>query len=209
MTFKLPRVYPITDVRLSGLSHAEQVEQLIEGGATLIQLREKELTPREFYREAAAALRVAREHSVPLIINDRIDIARALGADGVHLGQTDLPVEAARRLLGNRAIVGFSTHNLGQARMATFLPIDYLAVGPIFATSSKNDPDPVVGLRELACIRAIVEGLPLVAIGGIKPENASHALDAGADSVAMIGSLLSDPLKISHQMKEMITIVSK
>src|SRR5712691_2098275 len=99
MSFKLPAVYPITDVRLSGLSHAEQVAQLIEGGATLIQLREKDQAPRDFYRDAAAALSIAKQHDVQLIINDRVDIALALGADGVHLGQTDLPPAAARRLL--------------------------------------------------------------------------------------------------------------
>ena len=102
MSFKLPTVYPITDVQLSGLSHAEQVARLIAGGATLIQLREKHLAPHDFYRDAGAALRIARKHGVRLIINDRVDIALALGADGVHLGQTDLPPAAARHRTGGR-----------------------------------------------------------------------------------------------------------
>src|ERR1051325_2429259 len=114
MTFTLPRLYPITDVRLTGLSHAEQVERLAEGGATLIQLRDKLAAPREFYQAALEAVRVARRLGVR-IINDRVDIAMAVEADGVHLGQDDLPPERARQLLGPSRLVGYSTHNLGQA----------------------------------------------------------------------------------------------
>ncbi len=113
----LPRIYPITDTRLSRLSHAEQVARLIEGGASLIQLRDKFSAPREFYRDAAAALQIAHAHGAKLIINDRVDIALALKADGVHLGQTDIPAAAARRLLGKEAIIGFSTHNPEQAKL--------------------------------------------------------------------------------------------
>src|ERR1700750_1762555 len=115
MSFELPKLYPITDRRLSGLSHAEQAARLIEGGAALIQLREKHLSPREFYVEAEAALKIARARGVKLIINDRADIALALGADGVHLGQDDMPPEAARALLGEGAVIGFSTHSAEQA----------------------------------------------------------------------------------------------
>jgi len=145
---RLPKLYPITDARLTGLSHAEQVARLGAGGATLVQLREKHLSPVEFYREALEALRVARSLGVRLIINDRADIALALHADGVHLGQDDLPPEAARKLLGPTAIIGFSTHNLEQAIAAASLPIDYIAIGPIYSTSSKEKPDPVVGPKE-------------------------------------------------------------
>ncbi|MER3427965.1 MAG: thiamine phosphate synthase, partial [Pyrinomonas sp.] len=166
--FLLPRVYPITDRRLAGLSHAEQVAQLTTGGAKLIQLREKQLEAGPFYEQARAAVRVARTHGALIIINDRVDIALAVEADGVHLGQTDLPPEAARRLLGQKAIIGFSTHNVEQAVAATGLPIDYLAIGPIFPTASKEKPDPVVGLEGLKRVRASLKGLPLplVAIGG-------------------------------------------
>ena len=136
----LPKLYPITDRRLSGLSHAEQVARLADGGATFIQIREKHLSAREFYREAEEALRVARERGVKLIVNDRADIALALGADGVHLGQDDMPPEAARALLGDDAIIGFSTHNVAQAVEAARLPVDYVAIGPVFATSSKSKP---------------------------------------------------------------------
>ena len=118
-----PQIYPLTDIALSGLSHAEQVERLCDGGATLIQLREKNLPTLEFYRQAKAALTVARQRGARVIVNDRVDIALALGADGVHLGQDDLPPEAARRLLGERAIIGFSTHSVEQARQAAGFPL--------------------------------------------------------------------------------------
>src|SRR3712207_5994383 len=141
MPFEITKLYPITDRRLSGLSHAEQVARLVEGGATFVQLREKHLSPREFYREAEEALRVARARGAKLIINDRADIALALGADGVHLGQDDMPPEAARALLGGGAVVGCSTHSVEQAIAAARLPLDYVAVGPIFETKSKERPE--------------------------------------------------------------------
>jgi thiamine-phosphate pyrophosphorylase len=202
MPFTLPRLYPITDARLSDLSHAEQVLRLTRGGARLIQLREKRLAALGFFREAEAALRVARAGGAHLIINDRVDIALALGADGVHLGQDDLPPEAARRILGARAIIGFSTHNLEQARLAARLPIDYLAIGPIFPTLSKENPDPTVGLDGLRRVREAVPSLPLVAIGGITVENAPDTVAAGADSLAVIGALLTDPSQIEARVRD-------
>ena len=204
MSFTLPKLYAITDARLSGLSHAEQIARVCAGGARLVQLREKHLSPREFYREAETALHVARECGAQLIINDRADIALALGADGVHLGQTDLPPTAARRLLGDGALIGFSTHNLEQARAASSLPVDYLAIGPIFQTSSKENPDPLVGLEGLARVREMVGSLPLVAIGGITPENAPSVLAAGADSVAVIGALLSGEEDVEERTRRFL-----
>ncbi|HEX3559929.1 MAG TPA: thiamine phosphate synthase [Pyrinomonadaceae bacterium] len=206
MSFKLPKLYAITDRRLSGLSHAEQVARLCEGGARLVQLREKHLSPREFYREAEAALRAARACGTKLIINDRADIAQALGADGVHLGQDDVPPEAARSLLGTKAVIGFSTHGLEQAVAAARLPVDYVAIGPVFATSSKENPDPCVGLEGVWRVREAVGLLPLVAIGGITPQNARSVLDAGADSVAVIGALLAlaDPAEIARLTKDFL-----
>lgn len=197
-------IYPITDVRLSGLSHAEQTRRLIEGGATLIQLREKHQPPREFYRQAQDALHIARKRGVRIVINDRVDIAQALDADGVHLGQDDLPPEEARRILGGRALIGFSTHNLEQANRGSKLPVDYLAIGPIFATSSKANAHPVVGLEGLRQVRRIVGRLPLVAIGGITHENAPQVLDAGADCLAVISAVLSSPEEIAHHTQQLI-----
>ena len=209
---KLPKLYAITDARLSGLSHAEQVARLCEGGASLIQLREKHLSPREFYREAVEALRVARECGARLVINDRVDIALAVGADGVHLGQDDLRPDAARALLGDAAIIGFSTHDIGQAAEAARLPLSYVAFGPIFDTSSKERPDAVVGLEGLRRARGAVGAkLPLVAIGGITPENARSVLDAGADSLAVISALLSrgDPADITRRTREFIALTER
>ena len=190
MTFSLPKLYPITDTRLTGLSHAEQVEQLAAGGATLIQLREKRASPREFYEASLAAMKVARALGVRVIINDRVDIAVAVAADGVHLGQDDLPPDRARKLLGRHALIGFSTHNLKQAVEADSTSADYIAFGPVFATSTKENPDPVVGLDRLAEIKSRVSK-PLVAIGGITLERALSVIEAGAASVAVISDLYS------------------
>ena len=203
---QLPKLYPITDRRLSGLSHAEQVARLCEGGARVVQLREKHLPPREFRAEAEEALRVARSFGATLVVNDRADVALAVGADGVHLGQDDMPPGAARSLLGARAVIGFSTHGVEQASEAAGLPVDYIAVGPVFATSSKERPDPVVGLEGVRAVRRAVGPLPLVAIGGITLESARRVLEAGADSVAVIGALLdaSDPAEITRRTREFL-----
>ena len=201
------RVYPITDTRISGTSHADQVSLLADAGATLVQLREKNLPALDFYNEAKAALAVARQRSVTLIINDRVDIALALGADGVHLGQDDLPPEAARELLGDSAVIGYSTHNVAQAIAAANLPVDYIAIGPIFKTGSKTNPDPVVGLDGLRSVRYAIGDMRLVAIGGITAENAKAVIDAGADSVALISALLSGgPTAISHRYRTLASI---
>ena len=201
------RLYPITDRRISGLTHAEQVARLSAGGARLIQLREKHLAPREFHREAEAAMRVARSEGVQIIINDRVDIALALGADGVHLGQDDLPPEAARRLMGPDAVIGFSTHNAEQAQRAANMPIDYIAIGPICASPTKVNPDPVVGLNELRRVRDLVGSIPLVAIGGITAENAAEIIAAGADAVAVISALLRQSSAIEERTSELLGLL--
>jgi len=190
MLFNLPRIYPITDTTISGLSHSEQIERLAAGGATLIQLREKHGSPREFYRMALDAMITARRLGVQIIVNDRVDIAIAVDADGVHLGQDDLPPERARLLIGDSRIIGFSTHSLEQALAADLAPVDYLAIGPIFQTASKENPDPIVGVAALSTIKAQITK-PLVAIGGITLGTTSQVISAGADSVAIIAGLLS------------------
>jgi thiamine-phosphate pyrophosphorylase len=209
MAFELPRIYPITDTRLSGLSHTEQVRRLIDGGATLIQLREKSLDPRTFLTDAEAALKVAQKNGVKLIINDRVDIAMALGADGIHLGQTDLPPAIARRLVGPDSIIGFSTHNREQVLEAVTLPVNYVAFGPVFATATKRDPDAVAGLEGLASARSILADIPLVAIGGISSEKVLSVIQAGADSVAIISALISDPEQISANYQRFHANLSK
>ena len=206
MLVNIPKVYPITDTAISGLSHAQQVVQLVAGGATLIQLREKKLPAREFYQDALEVMEIARSHSVKVIFNDRVDLALALRAHGVHLGQTDMPVAAARRLLGENAVIGYSTHNIAQVQAALQLQIDYLAFGPIYATSSKENPDPVAGLRELAVVRSLAGRFPLVAIGGINAGNLRAVLDAGADSAAVISAIVGKPLAINEKLRDLMAL---
>jgi thiamine-phosphate pyrophosphorylase len=206
--FRLPRVYALTDVQLSGLSHAEQVELLYLGGASLIQLREKQMPAFEFYEQAKAAVTVAERSGVRLIINDRVDVALAVAAHGVHLGQDDLPPVVARNLLGPTGIVGYSTHNVDQALEAVKQPIDYLAIGPIFQTTTKTDTFPVLGLDGLRAVRRAIGNFPLIAIGGITHSNARDAIDAGADSVAVISALLSDPNRITEMTRNLVQALS-
>ena len=203
MTISLPRIYPITDTAVSGLSHMEQVQRLIDGGATLIQLRDKHAAPKDFVREAEAAMTVARRNQVRIIINDRVDVAMAVDAAGVHLGQSDMPVEAARALLGGQRIIGFSTHNIAQVEGAATLSVDYVAFGPIFETHTKREHEPLVGLNRLRVVKELLAE-PLVAIGGITEENMRSALAMGADSVAVISDLLKEPSKIAEKLKRML-----
>jgi thiamine-phosphate pyrophosphorylase len=200
---RLPRVYPITDIQLSGLSHAEQLELLSLGGASLVQLREKQMPAARFYEEAKAAVAAAVQRGVHVIINDRVDIAMAVAAAGVHLGQDDMPPDAGRKLLGPR-IIGYSTHNVDQARHAVKMPIDYLAIGPIFQTTSKTDTAPVVGLDGLRAVRQAIGSFPLVAIGGVTNANAREVIEAGADSVAVISAVLAQQNRISEAVQSLI-----
>ena len=207
MNLVLPKIYPITDVSLAGISHGEQVGRLIAGGATFIQLREKHASPRDFFEAAKPAIEIARKNNVMIIINDRVDIARALGADGVHLGQDDLPPNAAREVLGPDAIIGFSTHSVEQAIDAAGLPIDYIAIGPIFETRTKENPDPIVGLDGLAEVKKNIGNIPLVAIGGIDLDNVLDVLAAGADSIALVSAIIGDPALISAKTAQLLDIV--
>lgn len=201
---KIPEIYPITDTRISGISHAEQVKKLITGGAKLIQLRDKYSTPKDFYETAKEALEIARANNVKIITNDRADIAFALKADGVHLGQDDLPPVEARKILGKSSIIGFSTHNIEQVKIALDYPLDYIAIGPVFGTKTKDNPDATTGIEIIKRVREIIGKIPLVAIGGISFENYRSVLDSGADSVAIIGDLLSEPNNISNKVRDFL-----
>lgn len=204
MSFQLPKIYPITDAGISSLTHTEQVAHLLSGGASFIQLREKNKSPREFFADALSALRLARTAGAAVIINDRVDIALALEASGVHLGQTDMPASVARQLLGPEAIIGYSTHNLDQVREALQLPINYLAFGPVFSTHTKSDPDPVAGLEHLHAAKMLAGKMPVVAIGGISESNLSEVFAAGADSAAIISEILSPPQNIATNLRKML-----
>jgi thiamine-phosphate pyrophosphorylase len=190
---RAPFVYPIVDV---GLVEPERVgavvASLARAGARLIQLRAKGLGDRAFLDCARGAVAAAHAAGALLVVNDRPDVARLAAADGVHVGQDDLAPGDVRRVLGPGFLVGVSTHDVGQASAARTSGADYVAVGPVFATSSKAAPDPVVGLQGVAAARAIT-ALPLVAIGGITRANAATVIAAGADAVAVISDLLRAP----------------
>jgi len=191
---------------------ARYAGELIAAGATLIQLRDKSLAlagnppgrsdlenPTRRFLSCARELRRVTWDKATLVINDRVDICLAADADGVHLGQDDLSPESARRIFdqvkdGKTRIIGFSTHNLAQVRAADSLPVDYIAIGPVFATGSKANPDPVVGLEGVREARGVTKKT-LVAIGGITRQNCSQVKAAGADAVAVISDLLESPAK--------------
>jgi thiamine-phosphate pyrophosphorylase len=162
--------------------------ELFDGGARLVQIRNKNGSAREFFHQVAAILEFAPADS-RVIVNDRADVALLSGAGGVHLGQTDLPPQLIRKILSPTQVLGFSTHSLKQALDAAQLPVDYIAAGPIFPTSTKSDADPVIGLNGLREICARVKR-PVVAIGGITMENARDVFACGAASVAVISDLL-------------------
>jgi len=204
----LPKIYPITDTQLSGISHLEQVKALLAGGARMIQIRDKHMSSRELFGAIEECQALIRDYDAKLIVNDRVDIAMALGTDGVHLGQDDLPPTEARKLLSTGAIIGFSTHSGEQALEAIKFPVDYIAAGPIFRTLSKTDAEPAIGLTGLKTIRQAIGGFPLVGIGGIDLDNCRDVLSAGADSVAMISALISQPSKITTQMRKALEIAA-
>ncbi|MBK8314758.1 MAG: thiamine phosphate synthase [Acidobacteria bacterium] len=173
---------------MSNCAHDEIVRKMVAGGARLIQLRDKDASAKELLQAAIACLKVTRAAGATLIINDRVDVALTSNADGVHLGQEDLGVEEAREILGDDKIIGISTHTIDQFLAAMETSANYIAVGPVYPTASKENPAPVVGLDLVREARKISDR-PIVAIGGITPERASEVIAAGADSVAVISSL--------------------
>jgi thiamine-phosphate pyrophosphorylase len=190
---KLPAIYPILDsesIERRGLALTAAAASLLEGGAGILQIRHKAHWSRSFFDSARDVARLCREAGADLIVNDRADFALLLEA-GLHLGQDDLPPRDARRLTGPDTVIGYSSHNLEQLAAAGGEPVNYVALGPIFATSSKRNPDPVVGLEQLQYLRGLIEK-PLVAIGGITLENAAQVFGAGADSIAIISGLFPD-----------------
>ena len=199
---KLPRVYPILDTEsLDGRSIALETAAaaFLEGGAGILQIRHKQHWSRGFFASAGTVARLCREAGAALVVNDRADFALLLDA-GLHVGQDDLPPRDARRLMGPDAVIGFSSHNVAQLCAAGGEPVDYVALGPVFATASKLNPDPVTGVEEIRRCRSLVEK-PLVAIGGITLENALEVFRAGADSVAVIAGLLPSPAT-AHSLRE-------
>ena len=185
----LPPLYAIVDPLDTGRSPEELARAMLRGGARILQLRLKTASSRDLLAAARVLRGITRDAGALLIVNDRADVARAAQADGVHLGQDDLPPAAARGVLGSGAIVGVSTHDVAQARDAAAAGADYLGIGPVFTTSTKRD---ALAARGIALVRAVREAVtaPLVAIGGITPDTAADVRAAGADAVAMIGALV-------------------
>ncbi|MBM4154847.1 MAG: thiamine phosphate synthase [Lentisphaerae bacterium] len=184
-------VYVVTDRALAGgRPLADVVAAALDGGAGIVQVREKILDSRAFFDEVLAVIRVARALGRPVIVNDRVDVALAAGADGVHVGQGDLPCEAVRRMAGPERIVGVSVGSVAEAVAAERAGADYLGISPVFATPTKTDAPPATGLDGLRRIRQAVR-LPLVAIGGIHAGNAADVIRAGADGVAVVSAVMA------------------
>ena len=195
----LPRLYAVLDASKFPDTRAICVfaEELVAGGLTLLQYRNKNGSAREML-EQSRELKRQLPNSVQLIMNDRADLCVAAGFDGVHLGQDDLSPEGARKVIGESLTLGVSTHNPEQTRIADKSSADYVAIGPAFVTSAKANPDPVVGLDGVREARALTRK-PLVAIGGITRANCRSVIDAGADSVAVISDLLLGPRKSAEE----------
>jgi thiamine-phosphate pyrophosphorylase len=204
----LPKLYAILDVSCfapplrTTSAMVDYARDLAAGGATLIQYRNKVGTTREMLAHARE-LRHVLDDGVRLVMNDRADICIAADFAGVHVGQDDLSPDGARTVIGPGGILGVSTHNLEQLREADAGPADYIAFGPVFKTSSKQKPDPLVGLDGIRAARAATKK-PLVAIGGITRANARSVIDAGADSVAVIAELLTSPAKVAEEFLRML-----
>jgi thiamine-phosphate pyrophosphorylase len=200
MRLVLPRLYVILDAGMLTEPASELTKKLTGAGVKLLQYRAKDAGARELWAESRAVAEVARRANCTFIVNDRPDVAYLAGADGVHVGQDDLDVEQARKVIGADRWVGVSTHSLEQFQSAADTSADYIAVGPIFQTSSKANPDPVVGTDLLRRVRGLSEK-PIVAIGGITLARAAEVLEAGADSVAVISDILKskDPAAMARE----------
>lgn len=206
MRLAIPRLYAIIDAAQTGsLAPAAVAEILLSAGVRLIQFRNKRGSSRELFEQSRQIAERARKWNAVFIVNDRADVALTVGADGVHLGQEDLPMELARQVLGPGKWVGYSTHVLAQVMEADQSTADYVAFGPIFPTESKQNTDPVVGLEGLREARKATRK-PLVAIGGITLQKAREVIEAGADSVAVIRDLLRGP-DIGKRAQEFLQVL--
>ncbi len=192
MRLVLPRLYVILDAALITSPERDCALSLADAGVRLLQYRNKSAPARQYLESSHGLCETLLPHGVSFFVNDRPDVAFLAGATGVHVGQEDLDVEQARRVIGPGKLVGVSTHNLEQFDRAAASSADYIAVGPVFSTSTKVNPDPVVGLDLLRRVRRLTDK-PVVAIGGITLERAASAIEAGADSVAVISGILSAP----------------
>jgi len=201
------KLYLVTDRRFAvDRNFNDIIIEAIAGGVTVVQLREKNIETREFYNKAIELKAILKEYNIPLIINDRVDIAYASDADGVHLGQSDLPIKYAREILGKNKIIGLSVNTVKQAIEAEKSGADYIAISPVFPTPTKVDIDPPVGLEGIPIIRESVN-IPIVGIGGINKNNAKKVIEAGCDGVAVVSAIMGakDPkLAASELLNEVL-----
>jgi len=192
--FAKVRVYLVTDPRLNAGRDEETVirEAVSLGGVGLVQFRSKYLTKRAYFEQASHLVKICRELGVPLLLNDHVDIAALLDCDGIHVGQSDLPVSEVRRLLGPDKTIGLSTHTVEQALAAQTSGADYINIGPVFATATKDTPVVPVGMDMVRAVTAISR-LPVTTMGGIKHANAADVVRAGADRVAVVTAITEAP----------------
>ncbi|MDH5405587.1 MAG: thiamine phosphate synthase [Candidatus Aminicenantes bacterium] len=201
-------LYVITDRHLSlGRTNIEVVAKALEGGASVIQLREKDIPDREFYLEGLKIKPLVRSYGKLFLVNDRVDITQALDADGVHLGQEDLPISVARRLLGKGKIIGISVRSVEEAKRAVSEGADYLAVSGVFPTETKKDVGETLGVEGVRRIREAVN-IPLVGIGGINSHNAAEVIRAGADGVAVVSAVTMAP-DVVRACRELLEAVQR
>ncbi|HET7151781.1 MAG TPA: thiamine phosphate synthase [Candidatus Acidoferrum sp.] len=205
MRLVLPRLYVILDAALLTESETECAQKLVDAGVRLFQYRDKAASSRELLEASKRLSNILAPRGISFLVNDRADVAALAGATGVHVGQEDLAVEDARKVVGAKRLVGVSTHNRAQFEQAAATSADYIAVGPIFTTSTKENPDPVLGTDLIREIRPLTRK-PIVAIGGITLERAAVVIRAGADSVAVIGDILraADPGARARQYLELM-----
>lgn len=200
-------LYLVTDEKASrGRNIIDIVKQALKGGVTIVQLREKELSTRQFVESAAELKKILTPHNVPLIINDRIDIALAAGADGVHIGQADMPLDLVKKIVPGRMIIGLSVENIQQVKEAEDLEVDYLGVSPVFSTPTKTDfEERPWGLEGLRKAREISKHI-LVAIGGINADNAGDVIKSGADGIAVVSGICSadNPETASRELLQIV-----
>jgi thiamine-phosphate pyrophosphorylase len=205
MRLVLPRLYVILDAALLTVSETECAQKLVDVGVRLLQYRDKAASSRELLEASKRLSNILAPRGISFLVNDRADVAALAGATGVHMGQEDLAVEDARKVVGAKRLVGVSTHNRAQFEQAAATSADYIAVGPIFTTSTKENPDPVVGTDLIREVRPLTRK-PIVAIGGITLRRAADVILAGADSVAVIGDILraGDPGARARQYIELL-----
>jgi thiamine-phosphate pyrophosphorylase len=206
---KLPAFYPILDtgaVLARGLDPVRAAQDILDGGALILQFRHKAFLTRQAFQWLEEIAGFARQAGATLVVNDRADLARLFGA-ALHLGQDDLPPSAARSITGHQTLVGFSTHNEAQLRASAAEPVDYVALGPIFGTATKENPDATVGLDELRRIRPLTDR-PLVAIGGITRAGAISVREAGADSLAIVADLFPEDGNLRARTEEWIRLLA-